>query len=132
MNDNDSTQEVANYLIKVYPGITFSFNDYEITGIIDITRTDGSTEYAKFILTKNSQISSATSQYEESWLKRQKWICYNKSYSDMYGCNNRFGGDNAVDVFADAIKNLHYRLNLIIERAEFSKLCLERTKTQAV
>jgi len=45
----------------------------------------------------------------------------------MYGHGSRFGGEDPIEVFKEAVESLHYRLNTLIERAKLSEIFLQKT-----
>lgn len=123
MNDPNNVEEIMLELKSSYPNVEFSSYHHSIFAKVSLNEAS---DYVRFELTKQPNLST-TSVYEENWLKSKKWICYNKSYSQDLGSGSRFGGEDPIKVFDEAIDGLHYGLNRIIELARLSEIFLQKT-----
>ena len=123
MNDLNNVEEIMLELKSSYPDV--EFNSYHHSIFAKVSLNEAS-DYVRFELTQQPNLST-TSVYEENWLKSKKWICYNRSYSQDLGSGSRFGGEDPIKVFDEAIDGLHYRLNIIIELARLSEIFLQKT-----
>jgi hypothetical protein len=128
MIDNDNIESILIYLKESYPNFTLSSFHSSITARID---TEKGSDYIELYLTSRP-LNTIASNYEEAWLRNQKWICYNRSYSEMYGHGSRFGGEDPIEVFKEAVESLHYFLNRNIEKAKLSEVFLQKTAKQGV
>jgi hypothetical protein len=123
MIPTDDIEQIKLSLKGFYPNFTFSSFYNSITARIDAEK---GSDFIELYLTPKP-INNIVSKYEEDWLSNQKWICYNRSYTEMYGHGSRFGGEDPIEVFGEAVEGLHYRLNMIIERAKLSETFLQKT-----
>jgi len=126
MTDNDNIESILIHLKGSYPNFTFSSFYNSITARID---TEKGSDYIELYLT-SKPLNTIVSKYEENWLRDQKWICYNRSYSEMYGHGSRFGGEDPIKVFEEALYSLHYFFNRNIEKAKLSETFLQKTTKQ--
>jgi hypothetical protein len=126
MTTPDNIEEIKSILTASYP--EFEFRSYHNTIIAKVLLNEAS-DYIQLDLT-NQPAKDIISIYEEAWRNKQKWICYNSSYSDAYGFGSRFGGENPIEVFGEAVNNLHYRLNSLIEKARLSEVFLQKTRKE--
>lgn len=123
MSDPNNVEEIMLELKSSYPDVEFSPYHHSIFAKVSLNKTS---DYVRFELTQQPNLST-TSIYEENWLKSKKWICYNRSYSQELGSGSRFGGEDPIKVFNEAIDGLHYRLNRNIEIARSSEVFLQKT-----
>lgn len=128
MIDNDNIESILIYLKESYPNFTLSSFHNSITARINAEKDS---DFIELYLT-SMPLNTIVSVYEEAWLRSQKWICYNRSYSEMYGHGSRFGGEDPTEVFKEAVESLHYRLNRNIEKAKLSEVFLQKTAKQGV
>ena len=126
MTDNDNIESIVSHLKKCYPNIEFRSFHNSISARVSAEKAS---DYIELYLT-STPLNNVVSNYEHNWLANQKWICYNRSYSEVYGHGSRFGGEDAIAVFKEAMDSLHYRLNMIIERAKLSEVFLQKTAKQ--
>jgi hypothetical protein len=126
MTDNDNIESILIYLKGSYPNFTFSSFHNSITARID---TEKGSDYIELYLTSKPP-NTIVSNYEENWLRNQKWICYNRSYSEVYGHGSRFGGEDPIEVFEEALYSLRYFFNRNIEKAKLSETFLQKTTKQ--
>jgi len=126
MTDNDNIESILIHLKGSYPNFTFSSFYNSITARID---TEKGSDYIELYLT-SKPLNTIVSKYEENWLRDQKWICYNRSYSEMYGHGSRFGGEDPIEVFEEALYSLRYFFNRNIEKAKLSETFLQKTTKQ--
>lgn len=119
----DDIEQIKLALKESYPNFTFSsFHN----SIIARIKSEKDSDFIELFLT-SQPLNKIVSKYEEDWLSNKKWICYNRSYTEMYGHGSRFGGEDPIEVFKEAVESLHYRLNTLIERAKLSEIFLQKT-----
>ena len=123
MTNADDIEQIKLSLKGSYPNFTFSSFYNSITARIDAEK---GSDFIELYLTPKP-INNIVSKYEEAWLSNQKWICYNRSYTEMYGHGSRFGGEDPIEVFKEAVEGLHYFLNRNIEKAKISETFLQKT-----
>lgn len=128
MTDNDNIESILIQLKGSYPNFTFSSFYNSIAARID---TEKGSDYIELYLT-SKPLNTIVSNYEENWLRNEKWICYNRSCSEMYGHGSRFGGEDPIEVFEEALYSLRYFFNRNIEKAKLSETFLQKmTKQEA-
>lgn len=123
MIPTDDIEQIKLALKESYPNIEFLSYHNSITAKISM---ENAPDYVLLELT-NTPGKDITSIHEENWLRSQKWICYNRSYTEMYGHGSRFGGEDPIEVFSEAVESLHYFLNRNIEKAKLSEVFLQKT-----
>lgn len=123
MIPTDDIEQIKLSLKGFYPNFTFSSFCNSITARIDAEK---GSDFIELYLT-SKPLNTIVSNYEENWLSNQKWICYNRSYSEMYGHGSRFGGEDPIEVFEEALYSLRYFFNRNIEKAKLSETFLQKT-----
>lgn len=123
MIPTDDIEQIKLALKESYPNFTFSsfYNS-----IIARINAEKDSDFIELYLTSRPP-NTIVSKYEEDWLSNKKWICYNRSYSEMYGHGSRLGGEDPIEVFKEVVENLHYFLNRNIEKAKLSEVFLQKT-----
>jgi hypothetical protein len=122
----DDIEQIKLSLKGSYPNFTFSSFHNSITARID---AEEGSDFIELYLT-SKPLNTIVSNYEENWLRNQKWICYNRSCTEMYGHGSRFGGEDPIEVFEEALYSLHYFFNRNIEKAKLSETFLQKTTKQ--